>query len=481
MTNIIIYKKITLRNVFWSLSDNFLQQIINFIVGIILARLLLPAEFGLIGIVVFFITISNTFIDSGLSSALINERETDKYYYNTVFWMNIIIGIIFYLILYFISPYVAVFFKLSELTNLLRLSSISLLLLSLSSIQRTIFVKNLNFRSITFISFVSVSVSAIVAIYMAYMGYGVLSLVVRSVLGQLISTLMFWYMSTWRPSFIFNIGVLKKMYSYGIGLFLTDFLNNIHNNLYYVVIGKFFSPSILGFYTRANTFKDLASSNISNAIKRVSFSSLSRITDRKQQELSFSKYVIPTIYLTSVLMSILFLCAYPIIMILLGDKWLNSVGILRIIAISGVFLPIYSLNLNYLAVNKYISLYLKIEVFGKLLVIPIVIIGFYLGFTVMLYSILFHSFIIYLASVFALKHFKLLYKYQLRNVLFCIVTIIILYFAKMVWSNVLTFSNIYMSFFIDLFIILFCWMLLMKLYNKSLYRNVKYLLLNISD
>lgn len=472
-------KNSTIKNVFWSLSDNFLQQIINFGVGIILARLLSPSEFGLIGIVIVFIAISSTFIDSGLSSALINEKKADKYDYNTVFWTNIILGVVFFILLYFISPFIALFFKLPELTSLLRISSISLIFLSLSSIQRTIYVKDLNFKIITWISLISVVISAIVAIYMALKGYGVLSLVVRSVLGQFVTMLLFWSFSKWRPSFIFDLKVLIKMYSYGVNLFLTSFLNTIHNNLYYVIIGKYFSPATLGFYTRANTFKDLASVNISNAIKRVSFSSLSRIDNLEEQELHFSDYVNPTILATSFLMSILLLCAEPIVLILLGEKWINSILMLKIIALSGVFLPIYSLNLNYLAVKRYTGVYLKVEILSKLLIFPVVIIGIYWGFISLLYAIVIHSLIIYLLSILSLKYFNLLYKYQLKNISLCLSSIIILYIFQVFISRILIINNMYIVLFLTLFLITLYWFAFTKFFNKTIYENIVKLLKKI--
>ena len=189
----------------WSFLDNILQQIVNFSVGIILARILSPSDFGLIGIISVFIALSNTFVNSGLSDALIHKKNAKDEDYHTIFWANVTLGICTYIILFLVAPYLASFFERNELTLLIRITALSVIFMSLSSIQRTIFTKRINFKIITIVSIVAVFISGLVAVLMALNGYGVMSLVIRMVLGQFITLLSFYIISKWRPQFTYKV------------------------------------------------------------------------------------------------------------------------------------------------------------------------------------------------------------------------------------------------------------------------------------
>jgi teichuronic acid exporter len=393
----------TFNGLFWSFTDNFLQQIVNFIVGIVLARILLPEEFGLLGIISVFIAVSNTFINSGLSDALINKKETNENDYNTVFWANVFSGVFIYLLLFIAAPYISLFFNQDSLTSLIRITAISIIIVSFSSIQRTLLTKEINFKTITIVSTLSVTISGIVALYMATHGYGILSLVVRIVLGQFVTFLLFWTLNKWRPKFIFDPNSFKELYKYGANLLLSRLMNSLYDNLYYFVIGKYFSPANLGYYSRADTFKNLASNNIINTVQRVSFSTLSAKTDDKEQMELFKKFLSGTFFITSFFMTILFVCSNEIILILIGIKWVNSIMYLKILSISGLFIPLYALNINFLAVKNRTQLYFKIELFTKLFAIPIIILGIYFGISAMLIALSIASFLAYLISFYFTK------------------------------------------------------------------------------
>ncbi|MDM1039131.1 lipopolysaccharide biosynthesis protein [Myroides odoratimimus] len=413
-------------DLFWSFSDNILQQSINFVVGIVLARLLLPEEFGLLGIITVFMTLSTVLMDGGFSVALINRKDCTEYDYNTVFYSNIFISLLLYIVLYISSDWLGVFFDNPKLSELLRVAGLNLFLLAFSSIHRTIIVKSLNFKLITVISLLSVLISALCSIVMAYNDYGVYSLVYRILIGQLITLFLFWIWNKWRPKLIFSITSFKELFNYGGLLLLSSFLNKLHTNIYYIIIGKFFSPMQLGFYTRANTFKELASNNISLTINRVSFSTLSKIEDRMLLEKKFNFYQNVTYLITSISMLFLFLFADEIILVLLSDKWYGSIEILKILTFSGVFVSLYSLNLDYLAVIKKTKIYFVVELIGKVMVIPVVFIGIYVDFIAFLYAILVHSFLMYVIvlvvvdkylSKVIVKQGKLLLCYLLNMVL----------------------------------------------------------------
>ncbi|MDR6846139.1 O-antigen/teichoic acid export membrane protein [Flavobacterium granuli] len=383
-----------------------------------MARILLPDEFGILGIISVFIAVSNTFINSGLSDALINKKDTSDKDYSTVFWANVLLGIFIYLLLFVSAPYISIFFKQDTLTLLIRITAISIIIVSFSSIQRTLLTKEINFKTITVVSTISVIISGIVALYMAFKGYGILSLVVRMVLGQFITLLLFWILNNWRPKFIFDFKSFKELYKYGANLFMSRLMNSLYDNLYYFVIGKYFSPANLGYYSRADTFKNLASSNIINTVQRVSFSTLSAKTDDIEQMKLFKKFLSGTFFITSFFMTLLFVCSNEIILILIGVKWADSIPYLKILSISGLFIPLYAVNINFLAVKNRTKLYFKIELITKLFAIPIIFIGISFGINTMLIGIIIVSFLSYLTSVyFVQKLFNYSYKSQFSLIL----------------------------------------------------------------
>jgi teichuronic acid exporter len=466
-------KNKTLIGLFWSFADNLLQQTVNFIVGIILARILLPEEFGVLGIISVFIAISNTFVNSGLSDALINKNETTEKDYNTVFWANVVLGIFTYLLLYFIAPIIAIFFEQESLTNLIRITAISVILVSFSSIQRTILTKNIDFKTITVISIISVSLSGIIAVYMALNGYGILSLVIRIVLGQLFSLLLFWVLNNWRPKFIFDFESFKRMYKYGVNLFLSRLMNSIYDNLYYFIIGKFFSPANLGYYTRAESFKNLVSTNIINTVQRVSFSVLSAKNEDKAQMDLFKKFLSGTFFITSFFMSILFVSANEIILILIGAKWSTSILYLKILSISGLFMPLYTLNINFLAVKNKTKLYFKIEFFTKLFAIPTILIGISFGIIAMLVAISIISFLAYLISVFFVNK---LFDFDYKNQLLLVFKGLLLFTISVILTEAISqigISNFYIKILFDIIIICFVFLVGSQILFKELITELK--------
>lgn len=457
----------------WSFLDNILQQIVNFSVGIILARILSPSDFGLIGIISVFIALSNTFVNSGLSDALIHKKNAKDEDYHTIFWANVTLGICTYIILFLVAPYLASFFERNELTLLIRITALSVIFMSLSSIQRTIFTKRINFKIITIVSIVAVFISGLVAVLMALNGYGVMSLVIRMVLGQFITLLSFYIISKWRPQFIFNYQSFKSMYAFGVHLFISRLFNAIYTNLYYFVIGKIFSPKILGFYTRAESFKNLASSNVINTVQRVSFSVLSSKSNEKSKMLLFKEILNGTFFITSLFMTVLFICTEEIILILVGDKWITSILYLKIITLSGFFLPLYSMNINFLAVMNRTKLYMKIDTYTKVLIVPVILIGVYYGIIEMLYGIVVVSVLNYVISSYFIGK---LFNFRFKEQCYLIFKGCLLFLISIVFNEYFIFfnsENMYYLFLFKLFLILVVfsmgvWILFPQLFKRIL-------------
>jgi len=371
----------------WSFIDNFSQQIVNFIVGVILARLLLPSDFSVIGVIMVFIAISNVFVNFGFNDAIINKKKVTQLDYSTVFWANIILGLLVYIILYFSSPFVELFFDMYNLSYYIRLTGLSIIFSSFSSIHRAKLSRELDFKTISVVSLYAVVISGASAIYMAYNGHGVISLVLRMTLGQFLTLLFFVIFNKWFPQIKFNFKLLKEIAAFSSNLFLSRLLNVLYNNVYYFVVGKIYLQDTLGFYTRAENYKNILSLNIATAIQRVSFSELSRYENKIQREESFLKFISITIVLSFLSMLVLNICSHEIIIITVGLKWLPSVLLLKIMTLSGFFSPLYFINLNYFAIIGNTKKLLQIEFLTKFFVIPVIFIGLYTNIECMLFSI----------------------------------------------------------------------------------------------
>ena len=371
----------------WSFIDNFSQQIVNFIVGVILARLLLPSDFSVIGVIMVFIAISNVFVNFGFNDAIINKKKITQLDYSTVFCANITLGLLVYIILYFSSPFVELFFDMYNLSYYIRLTGLSIIFSSFSSIHRAKLSRELDFKTISVVSLYAVVISGASAIYMAYNGHGVISLVLRMTLGQFLTLLFFVIFNKWFPQIKFNFKLLKEIAAFSSNLFLSRLLNVLYNNVYYFIVGKIYLQDTLGFYTRAENYKNILSLNIATAIQRVSFSELSRYENKIQREESFLKFISITIVLSFLSMLMLNICSHEIIIITVGLKWLPSVLLLKIMTLSGFFSPLYFINLNYFAIIGNTKKLLQIEFLTKFFVIPVIFIGLYTNIECMLFSI----------------------------------------------------------------------------------------------
>jgi teichuronic acid exporter len=251
-------KQKTVNGLVWSFVDSFANQGINFVVGIILARLLSPGEFGLIGMITIVISLSGVFIDSGFSNALIRKKEATQVDYSTVFFFNLFVGVLAYFALFFSAGAISRFFQEPELKPLVQVLGLSILISSLTLIQRVQLTKRIDFKLQTRISVIASVCSGFIGITMAYYGYGVWSLVYKQLAQEVLISLFFWLWNGWKPSWIFDKASFKEMFGFGSKLLASSLIENIYQNIYYLIIGKYFSAAELGYYTRADQFKKTA-------------------------------------------------------------------------------------------------------------------------------------------------------------------------------------------------------------------------------
>lgn len=411
-------KNKTIKGVGWSAADALLGQGVTFIVGLVLARLLSPDEYGLIGICLIFTTVLNGIVDSGFSNALIRKKDVTDEDYNTMFTTNMAISIVLYVLLFISAPFVSDFFHRVELIALVRVTGLILFFNALSITQVTILTKNIDFKTKTKASLVSAIISGVIGIAMAFMGYGVWSLVAQQLSKQLLYTLCLWVLSKWWPRFTFYKDSFKYMWGFGWKLLASGILNNVWNQLYQVVIGRCYTSSTLGHYTRANEYASIFSSNLTLIVQRVSYPVLAEIQDDKERMVQgYRKVIKVTMFVTAVCMISLGAVSEPLIYTLIGTKWHEAATYLPLICISMSLYPLHAINLNILQVLGRSDIFLYLEILKKIVGIVPIVIGIFCGiYYMLLVSILTGVISLYLNTWYTGKTLNYSFWKQLRDI-----------------------------------------------------------------
>jgi O-antigen/teichoic acid export membrane protein len=377
----------TISAALWNFLGNTGNQIIRFGIGIVLARILLPREYGLVGMLAIFLSLSDALIDSGFSQALIQKQHLQRKDYSTVFILNIIFAGITYLILFSLAPYISAFFEEPQLVILTRILGIGLIIRSFIIVQQTIYFKSIDFKYLSRIQILTVLFSGAVAIPMALSGFGVWSLVGLTISQDLCRAVLLWSKSTWRPSWSFSMSSLRSLFDFGSKIMIIGLLDNIFLHIYNLIIGKLYNAQELSFYTRAHGYRNIVSQNVFNIISAVSFPSFSLIQD---QPLKLTKYYQKTSELTAYLITpVLFwmlFTAEPLIRFLITDKWIRSAPYLQIFCIGGLYYPLFGLQINILKALGKSSLCLRLQLINKALVIAAIIIGVQWGIIGLVYG-----------------------------------------------------------------------------------------------
>ena len=381
---------------FWSFVDGFVNQGFQFIVGIVLARLLSPREFGLIGMLAIFIAISQSFIDCGFSNALIRKANCTQNDYSTIFYFNVSVAILFYAMLFTFSASIALFFNEPQLKSLIQVLSLSLIVNSFSLIQRTILTKEINFRLQTLVSMVASIGSGVIAITLALAGFGVWSLVALTLSKAVLNSVFLWLWNQWKPAWVFSGESFKELFAFGGKLLVSGLIDTVYRNVYYLIIGKYFSAVELGYYTKADQFRAMPSQNLNEIVGRVSYPVLASIRDDVPKlKTAYQKIVRCTMLITFVLMLGLAAVAKPMIVTLIGEKWLPAVVYLQLLCLVGMFYPLHALNLNMLQVQGRSDLFLRLEIIKKTLAVPAIFMGILFGIKTMIIGMLVLSVIAY--------------------------------------------------------------------------------------
>ena len=412
-------KQKTVSGLIWSFVDTMAGQGITFVVGIILARLLSPREFGLIGMITVFIAVSESFINSGFSSALIRKKDCTDTDFSTVFFFNLTVGILFFLLLFFSAPAISSFFNEPELTAILQVLGIVLIIDSLTLIQRTILTKRIDFKLQAKISMIASIGSGVVSITMAFYGLGVWALVAQRIVKQGLNSLFLWLWNRWKPLLVFSVKSFKELFGFGSKLLLSGLIDTIYRNVYYLIIGKYFSAQELGFYTKADEFKRLPSQNLNAIIGRVSYPVLSTLQDDiPRLRNNYQKLIRSVMFITFVLMLGMAAVAEPMIHTLIGAKWEPAIIYLQMLCFVGMMYPLHALNLNMLQVQGRSDLFLKLEVIKKIIAIPTIVIGVFFGIKMMIAGMMVNTLIAYyLNSYWSGKKIGYSFTQQVKDIL----------------------------------------------------------------
>jgi len=355
-----------LSSLIWKFMERGGSQGIQFIVQIILARLLLPSDYGAVALIFVFIIIANVFVQSGLNTALIQKKDADDTDFSSVFYLSLSVAAVMYAILFFAAPGIAAFYNSAQLTVVLRVVSVTLFFGAVNSIQNAAISKNMQFKKLFFSSLGAVAVSGAVSILMAYAGFGIWVLVVQELTNKFMVTLILWFTAGWRPKPVFSLERVKGLFSYGWKLLVSSLLDTFYINLQSLIIGKFYSPSTLGFYNRGDSFPQIIVMNINGSIQSVMLPVIASEQDnRKRVKEMVRRSIVTSSFVVFPMLAGLAVIAEPLVRIILTDKWLPCVPYLQIFCAVYALWPVHTANLQAINALGRSDIYLKLEIIKK--------------------------------------------------------------------------------------------------------------------
>ena len=389
-------RKKTLIGSLWMMVERFGYLTIQFISNLVLARLLMPEDFGTIGLMMVFITLANVFVDSGFSASLIQKENVTEQDKSTVFITNLILAFFVYGILFVVAPRIANYFHNEALLSLLRVLGIILLIDAFCAIQNTILTREMNFKLLTKIKLASIIIAAIVAVSLAYKGFGIWALVVQYIVYSTIRTIVTWLVSNWKPMLGFSKESFDTLFSFGFKLLLSTFVAELYVNFQQILIGRFYKPADLGYYSQARQFQQIPTGTISQVINTVAFPAYAKLqNDREALRELFRQNVRLVGYFNTAIMMLLASIAQPLIILLYSSKWIGSIGYYQFLCVGfGIFLAVHQCSLSVLKAVGRSDYVLKLEIVKKILGVVLIIIGLNIyGIWGILYALVLNSFI----------------------------------------------------------------------------------------
>ena len=376
----------------WRFAERCGAQLVSFIVSIVLARLLVPEDYGTIALVTVFTVILQVFVDSGLGTALIQKKDADDLDFSSVFYFNFVVCLVLYAGMFMAAPYIAKFYDDISLTPVIRVLSLTIVISGVKGIQQAYVSRNMLFKKFFFSTIGGTIFSAFLGIGMAYIGFGVWALVAQQLSNTMIDTLILWITVKWRPKKMFSWQRLKELLAFGWKLLVSALLDTGYNNLRNLIIGKMYSPTDLAFYNQGDKFPKIIITNINTSIDSVLLPTMSNSQDDRERIKKMTRRAIKTsTYVMAPLMMGLAFCAEPIVSLILTDKWLPCVPFLRIFCITYMFWPVHTANLNAINAMGRSDWFLKLEIIKKVVGLTILLSTMWFGVMAMAYSLLLGS------------------------------------------------------------------------------------------
>lgn len=472
-------KNKTVKGVTWSFLDSLLGQGIMFLVGLVLARLLTPEDYGLLAYITILVAVSTSLVDSGFSNALIRKKDAREIDYSTVFITNLVLSLFIVVVLFVSAPAISRFFNAPLLVPLVRVMSVVVVINAFALVQRTALVKKVDFKTQTKASVISSLSSGAVGIGMAFAGFGVWSLVGQQITRQLLLTLCLYLFSRWMPRMRFSWVSFKQMYNFGWKLLVSGLINTVWNEIYQLVIGKFYNASTLGLYTRAQQFASICSSNLNSVVQKVSYPVLSSIQDDKERlKQGYRNIIKVTMLVTFVLMLGMAAVAKPMIVMLIGEKWLPAVPMLQILCFNMMLYPLHSINLNMLQVQGRSDLFLKLEIIKKCIAVGPILLGIFLDIYWMLAGSVLTGWVAYLLNA---RYSGPFLNYSIKDQVKDIMPgfLVALAMALVVYSMSFLNMSYYLLFFLQLFAGAAITIALCEIANLQEYKEVKTIALSM--
>lgn len=371
-------------SLFWKFAERIGAQGVNLIVSIALARILAPEDYGAVALITIFITICNVFVEHGFGTALIQKKDADDLDFSSVFYCNILVSIILYIIIFLLSPVIANFYAMPELTSVIRVLGISILVAGLKSIQNAYVSRKMIFKKFFISTSVGTIGSAFVGIWMAYHGYGVWALVAQQLFNTTVDTLMLWITVRWRPIWAFSMERIKGLFKFGWKMLCSALIETIYNELYGLAIGKIYNSESLAYYNKGNQFPNIITENVNGSISSVMLPALSNEQEDKNKVKSMMSRAIKTSsFILFPLMIGLAVVAEPLVRLLLTDKWLPAVPLMQLLCFSYIFWPIHTVNLQAISAMGRSDIYLKLEIIKKVIGVIALLISCPFGVTIM--------------------------------------------------------------------------------------------------
>lgn len=350
----------------WRMFEMIVCQVVAFGVGIVLARLLSPEDYGAVGMLAIFFAVANCFKDCGFGTALVQNKNRTEEDYSTAFIFNVGSSLVIYLIFFITAPFIAAFYDMPILTDITRVSALSFILSGLTGVQYAKLNIDMNFKFRSQMSILGQILSGVTGLALAYMGFGVWALVLQGLIAGAITGIVLWLSSGWRPMLQFSVAAFKRLWGFGANMLGSGIINTVYNNLYTLVIGKCFNPSSVGMYNRANGYASLPSTVIMDMSLGVNFPILAQLQDDRDRLLSaYERLLKVPIYVLYPMLIGMIVLAEPLIQVMIGDKWLPCVPYLQILCVGYMFYPLNGLNVNLLMVKGRPDLVLKLDYIKK--------------------------------------------------------------------------------------------------------------------